>query len=195
MRWRFFHMRLKKRCRYCPELFTPDPRRYRPRSDGKGQRSSHRRWRRSSQVACAKPECQRQRHRDADRHWHRKNPTYDDERAAYLHQWRTDHAGYWKEYRAGQPDYVQRNREKQRRRDHQRKNLAKQDVIDRLHAEKWMRMERLIDLAKQDVIKTPPLRVSVETVRYLRWSYSLAKQDVIALQKKIAHNRGHEPAA
>lgn len=174
-------MRVKKRCRYCPELFTPDPRRYRPAPDGKGRRS----W----QVACSKPECQRQRHRDACRRWHIDNPAYDDERAAYLRQWRKEHPGYSKAYRKSHPDYKESNREKQRERDRKVKNLAKRDVIHGFYDGK---IRRLIDLAKRDASRTPPLRVSEEIRRYLAWSYHLAKRDVMALQGKIAQNRAHE---
>ena len=174
-------MRVKKRCRYCPDLFTPNPRRYRSGPDGKG--------RRSFQVACAKPECQRQRHGDACRRWHIANPTYDDERVEYLRKWRGDHPDFSKVYRTAHPKYVERNREKQRERDAKRKNLAKRDVIQMFHDGK---MRRLIDLAKRDAIRTPPVRVSEEIRRYLLRSYHLAKRDVIDLQKKIKHNHGHE---
>ena len=174
-------MRVKKRCRYCPDLFTPNPRRYRAGPDGKG--------RRSFQVACAKSECQRQRHGDACRRWHRENPSYDDERAAYLQKWRTNHPGYSKSYRVAHPDYAEENREKQRERDAKRKNLAKRDVIQVFYDGK---IRCLIDLAKRDATRISPLRVSEEIRRYLSRSYHLAKRDVIVLQKKIAQNDAHE---
>lgn len=174
-------MRVKKRCHYCPELFTPNPRSYRPSPSGKG--------RRSAQVACSKPECRRRRRRDADRRWHMNNPTYDDAREAEHRQFRKDHPNYSKDYRAAHPDYVNQNREKQRERDAKRKNLANQDAMHRFYDGK---IRRLIDLANRDAIRTPPIRVSEEIRRYLQWSYRLANQDAIALQKKIEHNRGHE---
>ena len=174
-------MRVKKRCRYCPELFTPDPRRYRPTPDGKG--------RRSQQVACSKPECQRQRHRAACRRWHIDNPTYDDQREAEHHQRRKKHPAYMKNYRASHPDYVQSNCEKQRERDAKRKNLVTRDVMHRFYDGK---IRCLIDLVKRDASRTPPLRVSEEIRRYLAWSYHLVTRDVIALQGKIAQNRAHE---
>jgi hypothetical protein len=175
-------MRVKKRCRYCSDLFTPDPRSYRPRSDGKG--------RRSSQEACPKAECRRHRRSDANRQWRVKNPTYDDQRQAQHCQWRANHPGYPKAYRAAHPEYVQRNREQQRRRDRKGKNLVNQDAI---HAFYDGKIRRLIDLVNQDAIRTPATRVSEEIRRYLSRSFRLGKQDVIALQKKITQNRGHEP--
>lgn len=146
-----------KRCRYCRDFFTPDPRSYRPLPSGKG--------RRSNQTACRKPACQGRRHREADRRWRRDNPTYDDRREAAHRQWRKAHPDYSRHYRAAHPDYVQRNRQQQRRRDARRKDLANQDAI---HAFYDGKIRRLIDLAKQDAI---------------------------ALQKKIQHNQGHEPTA
>ena len=169
-------MRVKKRCRTCPDHFTPDPRSYRPSPSGKG--------RRSVQVSCPKPECQRQRHRDACERWHVNNPTYDDGRSPPKRE-----PGYWSMYRAAHPDKTKRNREKQRERDAQRKNLATRDAITLFSLGK---VHRLINLATRDAIRTPPLRVSEEIVRQMARANHLATRDVIVLQKKIKHNRGHE---
>lgn len=177
-------MRVKKRCRYCPDIFTPDPRSYRPSLSGKG--------RRSVQAACPKPDCQAQRHRQADRRWHQNNPAYDDGREAYLRQWRRDHPGHSTDYRKSHPDYEEKNCQRQRERDRKKRNLGKQDAIERVHEEKLARIGRLINLGKQDAIRTPPTRISEEIRRYLRWSFHLGKQDVIVLQEKIAQNRAHE---
>jgi len=168
-----------KRCRYCPDRFTPDPCSYRPSPSGKG--------RRSAQIACANPTCQRQRHRDACLRWHVDNPTYDDNRPPPKRE-----PGYWSTYRADHPDKAKRNREKQRERDAQRKNLATRDAIPLFSLGK---ARRLINLATRDAIRTPPLRVSEEIVRQMARANRLATRDVIALQKKIEHNRGHETSA
>ena len=149
----------QKKCRYCPQLFRPDPRSYRSLPSRKG--------RRSAQIACPNPACQKQRHQDACLRWHAKNPTYDDGRPPPRRR-----PGYWADYRADHPDKAQRNREKQRERDAKRKNLATRDAI-----------------------RTPPLRVSKEIVRQMARFNRLATRDVMALQKRIAHNRGHEPTA
>jgi hypothetical protein len=146
-------------------------------------------------MACAKPECQWRRHRDADQAWHQENPDYDDGRENYLRQWRKDHPGFSTAYRKSHPKYEEQNRQRQRERSRERREFGKQDAIGRVHEEKLARIQRLIDLGKQDAIRTPPLRVSEEIRRYLRWSYRVGKQDVIALQKRIVDNRGHEPTA
>lgn len=171
-------MRLK-RCRYCPDFFKPDPRSYRALPSGKG--------RRSAQTACPKPSCRKRRHKDACLRWHEDNPTYDDGRAVSKRR-----LGYWPAYRAAHPDKVQRNREHQRERNAKRKKIATRDAISLFSVGK---MRRLIDLATRDAIRTPPIRVSEEICRQMGRANRLATRDAIALQQRIAHNRGHEPIA
>ena len=178
---------MKKACHYCSEPFIADPRRFRSLGPGKG--------RRSDQTACSKPACQRQRKKDTQRHWRTQNPTYDDDREIYLRQWRKNNPGSSTNYRKSHREYEERNRQQQRLRDRKKRDLGKQDLIDQVHADKLTRIQRLIDLGKQDVIRTPPVRVSEEIWRYLSWSHRLGKQDVIALQNKILHNRAHEKPA
>jgi hypothetical protein len=175
---------MKKTCCYCSDPFHADPRRFRSLGAGKG--------RRSHQTACTKPLCQQQRRKETQRRWRIKNPTYDDGRELYLSQWRKKHPGYSTAYRKSHPNYEKWNCRQQHRRDQKKRNLGKQDVIERVQYEKLTRIQCLIDLGKQDVIKISPMRVSEEMRRYLSWSHRLGKQDVIALQKKIAQNRGHE---
>jgi hypothetical protein len=174
-------MRVKKKCRYCPDLFTPDPRSYRSNPDGKG--------RRSSQKACPKPQCQRQRHREACENWHAHNPAYDDDRDQERQRRRQKHRAYMRNYRAAYPDYVQDNREKQRERDAKRRNLVNRDAIELFSVGKT---RRLINLVRRDAIRTPPIRVSEEICRQMERANRLVKRDVIALQKRIEQNRGHE---
>jgi len=168
-----------KHCRYCPDVFKPDPRSYRPVPLGKG--------RRSAQIACPKATCQQARHRDACKRWHGNNITYDDDRPPTKRP-----PGYWKKRRAAHPDKAKQNREKQRERDARRKNLATRDAIELFSVGK---VRRLIDLATRDAIRTPPLRVSEEICRQMARANRLATRDVIDLQIKIQHNRGHEPTA
>lgn len=56
------HMRRRKRCRFCRDLFWPD------RRIGK------------KQYACSKPECQKKRQQLNCKQWHEKNPTAERER-------------------------------------------------------------------------------------------------------------------
>jgi len=84
MKWK------QKRCRYCRRLFRPDPR--------VGSR----------QVACKRTECQRQRHRDADRRWHARNPDYDTDRRLVALAERLKSSGTPEEEMRREPEPVRR---------------------------------------------------------------------------------------
>jgi hypothetical protein len=66
------HRRRRKRCKFCGELFWPNPR------IGK------------KQYSCSKPECQQKRQRLNCKQWHEANPTADSEKhlVKRLHQGR-----------------------------------------------------------------------------------------------------------
>ena len=76
--------RRRRRCRYCRDLFVPDPR-------VKNQR------------ACDKPMCSRARHDEADRKWRRKPSSreYFRGRYDYLKTWlsKPENRGYLRRYR------------------------------------------------------------------------------------------------
>jgi hypothetical protein len=80
--------------------------------------------------------CQRERRR----RWHRNKLRSDDDYRANQVQaqqaWAGRHSDYWREYRAGHPDYTERNRLEQRRRDLRRRaaHLAKMDEPTPIHA-------------------------------------------------------------
>ena len=80
--------------------------------------------------------CQRERRR----RWHRNKLRSDDDYRANQVQaqqaWAGRHGDYWREYRAGHPDYTERNRLEQRRRDLRRRaaHLAKMDEPTPIHA-------------------------------------------------------------
>jgi len=75
-------MNQKKHCKYCGKLFEPDPR--------VGDR----------QKCCGSPACKKERKKEADRKWRKKNPEYFKGRyESYLKQWLKKHPGYLKSYR------------------------------------------------------------------------------------------------
>lgn len=80
--------------------------------------------------------CQRERRR----RWHRNKLRSDDDYRANQVQaqqaWAGRHGEYWREYRAGHPDYTEHNRLEQRRRDRHRRatRLAKMDASTPIHA-------------------------------------------------------------
>lgn len=75
---------------------------------------------------CSKPACQKKR----KKLWHRQKLTsdsaYRESKADAQRKWICANGCYWKEYRANHPDYVERNREKQRGRN--RKRPRKRDT-------------------------------------------------------------------
>jgi hypothetical protein len=88
------------------------------------------------QRYCSMAACQRERRR----RWQQNKLQSDDDYRANQVQaqqaWAARHADYWREYRAGHPDYTERNRLEQRRRDRRRRTtrLAKMDASTPIHA-------------------------------------------------------------
>ena len=126
----------KKRCRVCRDWYRPDPRN------------------RGFQKVCGKPDCRRERKRQADRQWRATDPGYAASRKSKIRDWAKGYPGYWQHYRAAHPDYVQRNRDQTR---------------ERLKASRLM-------FAKQDAIKRDP----VGYLEDLRGPGMFAKQDAMA---------------
>jgi hypothetical protein len=79
------------------------------------------------QKFCSKPECQRERRR-LNKQSHREvNP---EAHAKESRVWATMNPDYWKNYRAGHPAYVERNRKQQK----QRNQLRRQEEIPNIEA-------------------------------------------------------------
>lgn len=98
----------EKPCVYCGRWFEPDPRTEFPK-------------------ACPRENCRKARKREADREWRRKNPGRADAgRLGKVRRWAKGYPGYWRQYRAGHPEYRARERERMRGR---RVRVAKQDEI------------------------------------------------------------------
>jgi S-adenosylmethionine hydrolase len=82
----------RKKCAFCGQSFTPDPR--------AGKR----------QKACPRKECRRQRKSLSQKRWVEKNPEYFHGRYANTRAWLDQHPGYLREYRRNHPEYVEKNR-------------------------------------------------------------------------------------
>ncbi len=101
--------RRRKRCRFCCELFTPDP-----RLKGK-------------QYACSAPQCQLERKRAKQRRWVGRNPGYFKRRYPNTKEWLRSHPGYAAQYRRDHPDQVERDNAARKRR-HGRAKIARADI-------------------------------------------------------------------
>ena len=124
-------------CLYCKCAFLRSP--YRPQ-----------------QTVCSRPECQRRRRAD----YHRRKLEADPEYRQIAHdsqkKWREAHPDYLPHYRAEHPEAVERNRERQQRRDQKRRirRLEKNNLaLDLKHsaAEVWMLGPRIANLEKNNL--------------------------------------------
>ena len=122
-----------RQCMVCGGVFMPDPR--------VG----------SKQKVCGQGVCRKERKRRANARWQVANRGYRDQKKMRL--WAAHYPGYWRAWRAGHPDYVERNR-----------------VQTRQH----MQATRLL-FAKQDAIRTDP----VGYLESIRPPPVFAKQDAI----------------
>ena len=87
-------------------------------------------YRNPNQHYCHKSDCQRRRKNLWRRNKLDADSDYKSNQNAANRRWRESHKTYWQNYRAKHPDYVMRNREKQRIRDQKNKefHLAKSDA-------------------------------------------------------------------
>jgi len=101
--------RRRKRCRFCGELFCPEP-----RLKGK-------------QYACSAPECQHERKRANQERWVGGHPGYFKRRYWNTGEWLESHPGYAARYRRDHPDQVARDNTARKRR-HERAKEARADI-------------------------------------------------------------------
>ena len=87
-------------------------------------------YRNPNQHYCHKSDCQRQRKNLWRRNKLSTDSDYKSNQNAANRRWRQSHKTYWQNYRTKHPDYVMRNREKQRMRDQKNKasHLVKSDA-------------------------------------------------------------------
>ena len=153
----------KKRCCVCRRWFAPDP------------RVAHREF-----LYCPKSVCRQQGKKEARARWLDKNPGYHKGQARRIKvkRWAEDYPDYWKNWRLNHEEYVARNRQQQKQRDHKRRFLAKQDQMAQNplgHIES-IRLLARNNLAKQDQISR-----SIEGILdFLAVKERLAKQELMA---------------
>lgn len=125
------------RCPYCQQTFQPS-------------------LYRLQQRVCSQAECQRRRCADYHRQKIRTDPLYAQVVKDSRKQWRSEHAGYQKNYWQTHPEAAERNRQQQRRRDRLARvtNLVKNSVaLDLKHseAEVWLAGPEVADLVRNNV--------------------------------------------
>jgi len=108
-----------------------------------------------NQRYCGREECRRVRRRLWQREKMAGDPDYKANQRDSQEAWRGRNAGYWRRYRVCHPEYVERNRLLQRRRDRKRRvrNLAKMDsikTVSLLESGTYHVIPESADLAKMD---------------------------------------------
>jgi hypothetical protein len=78
-------------CVYCGDLFPSSPRH-------------------KNQIACRRPECQRAKKAEWQRHKMKTDPVYRESQRISQKEWARANPGYWKKYRKNNPEKDQRNR-------------------------------------------------------------------------------------
>ena len=126
-------IRAPRCCPYCQRCFAPS--RFRPR-----------------QRICNDSDCQRRRHREYRRQKIASDPVYRQSCLDSPQKWRTEHPGYWQQYRSVHPEAVARNRSGQQLRDQKRRLVALANNtlaldLKRSAAEAWLIGPQAADLA------------------------------------------------
>lgn len=91
-----------KRCASCGKSFHPRPQT-------------------PEQSYCSAPECQRERRRRWQQARQQNDPDYRANQARAQAAWATQHPDYWRDYRRAHPEYSERNRILQQKRDAHRR--------------------------------------------------------------------------
>jgi len=123
----------ERRCRYCERAFQPS--KFRP-----------------GQAVCSDPACQRRRRSDDHRRRLASDAEYRQGCRDSSRKWRAQHRDYWKRRRQKRPEVAERNRRRQRLRDHKRRlrHLANNNLVFDLKsipAEIWLVGAAVEDLA------------------------------------------------
>jgi hypothetical protein len=133
---------MERRCVCCKTRFRPD--RYHPNQNYRSKES-----------------CQRKRRTAWQKNKLKTDTTYRENQADAQALWKDKNPGYWKNYRATHPEYVERNRIKQQQRRRKSNNpvapqpppdVAKMDVAS-LQKPLVSGRYRLISLNNEDVAK------------------------------------------
>jgi hypothetical protein len=80
-----------------------------------------------NQRYCSKKACQNARKEQWRKHKHRTDPAYQEHKRRAQKKWRRKSPQYWRNYRNANTHYTQKNRQKQRIRDHHRAKSSQKD--------------------------------------------------------------------
>lgn len=127
----------KNRCAHCNRIFKPNPRV-------------------KEQRYCSHKPCQRARKTRWQKHKMKTDPDYQANQRNAWRSWQQRNRNYWRPYRKKRPEYRERNRRLQKKRDARRReqNLAKMDALRAINSIEtgtyYLVPSHLPDLAKMD---------------------------------------------
>jgi len=140
-------------CVYCGDLFDPSPKH-------------------KNQTACKKPQCQRAKKAEWQRHKMKTDPVYNASQKISQKQWTSTNPDYWKNYRNKNPDKAERNRVLQtirNRKARSKKSGTKMDtpLIAKMDASKSNNFQALGQfwlipvVAKMDALKVNIVKIPI----------------------------------
>ncbi len=150
----------RKRCEFCHEWFTPNPRTIK------------------TQRSCTNPHCRKQRRNRAVRDWRRRNPDCNKGRGHKIRDWAKSYPNYWRQYRRQHPEYTARDNRRRCSAYREHKISAKRNEITRISLEK---LESIRKLEPVSSAKRNEIHRRVEGILdYLFWKERAAKQNEMA---------------
>ena len=172
--------RRRRRCRFCGEFFSPDPR----------LKGRH--------YACSAPECQSERRKRNRTRWLSRHPGYFSGRYLKTRAWLEAHPGYLKRYRLAHPEGVRVDNDRRRKRHLQAKTTrADMQVAKSLQAVLTRELTPVLAESRRADIQVsflPQLiMVSLVSASYLERTRADI-QDSIAPEHPGRYLPGHEPA-
>jgi hypothetical protein len=150
---------VRKRCLCCGRWYRPDARAARV------------------QKSCALLACRAQRRLRKQRSWLKRHPGYGASRRPKIRAWAAEYVDYWRQYRADNAEYRERERRRMRLKRRGMSRVAKQTEIGQILVEKlrMVKAGRPETVAKQTAIDR---RVD-DLVEVLIWKEAVAKQSGI----------------
>jgi len=127
-----------------------------------------------NQKYCTQKQCQRARKNDWQRRKLASDEDYRGNQAACKANWSKRNTGYWKQYRKKNPEYAQRNREKQRKRNFNRRQRSDRPIasgLAKMDAKNGQRAlisgyYKLIPVTDIPVANMEPIIVSIHETVY-----------------------------
>ncbi len=148
--------RRRRRCRFCRDLFLPDPRL------------------KSGQIACSKAECQKARKRANQDDWLQRHPGYFKGRYPNTKTWLEEHPGYQRQYRGRRPEAACKDNLLRKKR-HEIAQKARADIQDSISLQEAVSKRLTPDLFPgapadiQDSIWPQVVMVSIFSASFGSW--------------------------